>query len=564
MTTVSTLQTNSNTYTYDEFVQLVQSGAVDTSDLDSVSVFEASTDSSQCTDGEDDGKIGIGSALLNIGKGVVSGAVNIVKGAFTDEDGNFSLKQTLKTAGITALCFVPVVGQFVAAGLCAYGCVTGAVGIANGVYQAATADTDAEAKEAFQSIGTSGLTLGLSAYGASKVGSSLAKQYGSGVSSEATLTENISTVGKNIGQGFSDYYGSAWETGTAGKTGISKIASGTKSVLGEAAEGTVHNIANTASAVKEKVSEKYNKATGKTGTVESVPENATQVSDNTYKVETTENGKTTTKTYKLNSEGKWDYTTETSTTTSVTDKNTGNTTETVKNSDGSSTKITTDKSGNVVEKTITNADGSSVKTTTDSLGNTTEVKTMADGSTQTTVRDSYGYEISSSSTTSSGGSTTTTTDFNSTKLAKEYNLTTDQVTTLKNGGTVTTKNGTTLTTTAADDMASVTIKTKASTVGKATSAVSDWFSNAASTEYTSTSGLSTTTGTATTTEAALAVGSKITGDATIDSMEDISEASTTYVTTSGTTGVEYTLQDYSLPTEEEVDKTYAEIYGSVL
>lgn len=117
----------------------------------------------KCTDGKDDGKIGFFSAIGNAIKGVGKTIVNGVKGMFTDSEGNFSLGKTLLSVGTAALCIaVPAVG--VAA--CAVGGVMGAVQVGKGIYSAATADTDAEAKEAWQNIGGGAFTVAASVTGA--------------------------------------------------------------------------------------------------------------------------------------------------------------------------------------------------------------------------------------------------------------------------------------------------------------------------------------------------------------------------------------------------------------
>lgn len=116
-----------------------------------------------CTDGKDDGKIGFFSALGNAVKGIGKTVVNGIKGMFTDSEGKFSLGKTLLSVGTAALCIaVPAVG--VAA--CAVGGVMGAVQVGKGVYNAATAETDAQAKEAWQNIGGGTFSVAASVVGA--------------------------------------------------------------------------------------------------------------------------------------------------------------------------------------------------------------------------------------------------------------------------------------------------------------------------------------------------------------------------------------------------------------
>ena len=126
---------------------------------------EISTNSSNYKpeDGKDDGAIGLLGALKNIGKG----AVKFFTDMFTDENGDFSLKQTIKTLGmiglITAATFVPVVGPLVMPALCTYGMFEGGKNILTGIVNAANAQTDYEAEQAWQNVG-SGATEGALSY----------------------------------------------------------------------------------------------------------------------------------------------------------------------------------------------------------------------------------------------------------------------------------------------------------------------------------------------------------------------------------------------------------------
>ncbi len=89
-------------------------------------------------------------------KGVVKGVGNIVKGI---------IDNPLKTIAMVGACFIPGVGPFIAAGLCAYGIATSAPGVIKGVVGVATAETAEQAEAAGESIGENGLTLGLSVAG---------------------------------------------------------------------------------------------------------------------------------------------------------------------------------------------------------------------------------------------------------------------------------------------------------------------------------------------------------------------------------------------------------------
>lgn len=126
-------------------------------------VFEISAANETCTDGKDDGKIGFFSAVGNAVKGIGKTIGNGIKGMFTNKEGKFSLGKTLLTAATAAVCvLVPPVG--VAA--CVVGGTMGAVQVGKGIYNAATAETDAEAKAAWQNVGGGAFTVASSVVGA--------------------------------------------------------------------------------------------------------------------------------------------------------------------------------------------------------------------------------------------------------------------------------------------------------------------------------------------------------------------------------------------------------------
>lgn len=184
---------------------------------------------SGCTDGKDDGKIGFFSAIGNAIKGIGKTVVNTVKGMFTDKDGNFSLGKTLLSIGTVALCVaVPAVG--VAA--CAVGATMGAVQVGKGIYNAATAKTDAEAKEAWQNIGGGGFTVATSVVGAksgikavkstSTAGTNGASALDS-LGSNATKMQKLGALGQDIISSTKNQAGNI-------KTGVSTFAKNVKEV----------------------------------------------------------------------------------------------------------------------------------------------------------------------------------------------------------------------------------------------------------------------------------------------------------------------------------------------
>lgn len=239
--------------------------------------FFISDSGETCTDGEDDGKIGFFSACGNIIKGAAKGLVNGIKGMFCDQEGNFSLGNTLKSAALIGACFIPLAGPYIAAGLCIYGVAKGSTGIIKSISTAANAETDAEAKEAFQSLGSNTLVTGLSAYGLKGSMGAIAKQSGfsSVIGKDNSILSTLKTkgglkvVGEKMGNSFTEYYGSAYTAGknlVTSNNRLAKVASGTKEVLKKGATGTGENLLAAGKSIKNKTSEMYKNLTGKQGT----------------------------------------------------------------------------------------------------------------------------------------------------------------------------------------------------------------------------------------------------------------------------------------------------------
>ena len=154
-----------------------------------------------CTDGVDDGKIGVASALGNIVEGAGKSIINGIKGAFTDSEGNFSILKTLGTIGVGAACVAfPAVG-LVLAGV---GVVAGGAKLATGVANAMNAETDAEAKDAWEQVGEGGLTAGLSAVGVkASLGAVQSSSTAGALASfkqSSTLSQNPVGYAKALGQ----------------------------------------------------------------------------------------------------------------------------------------------------------------------------------------------------------------------------------------------------------------------------------------------------------------------------------------------------------------------------
>jgi len=120
-------------------------------------------------DGKDDGSVGFLGALKNIGKGVLNFGKSLIG---FDANGNWSLGSFLKNAaiavGVGALC-VLTAGTAVPALIAAGGVVLAGGSLAKGVYNVATAETDAEAEAAWQQVGSGVAATALAVTGAKAV-----------------------------------------------------------------------------------------------------------------------------------------------------------------------------------------------------------------------------------------------------------------------------------------------------------------------------------------------------------------------------------------------------------
>lgn len=142
-----------NTYTNNT---ATQTAAANTNGQYASGISDKGFVANTCTDGVDDGKIGIDGVLINLGEGILKGFADGITGMFTDSNGNFSLAKTLTTVAIGGLCVAfPALG--VAA--CAIGAVSGGTQLVKGAVAASKATTDAEAKAAWENIGAGGSTV---------------------------------------------------------------------------------------------------------------------------------------------------------------------------------------------------------------------------------------------------------------------------------------------------------------------------------------------------------------------------------------------------------------------
>lgn len=115
-------------------------------------------------DGKDDGSIGFWGATKNLAKG----AWNFLTSPFKNERGEWSLKSTLKSAAIAGLFIAgnALTGGALTPILLAGGAIAGVWGAGKAAYNIATAETDAQAEAAWQSMGSSTATIVATAVGA--------------------------------------------------------------------------------------------------------------------------------------------------------------------------------------------------------------------------------------------------------------------------------------------------------------------------------------------------------------------------------------------------------------
>lgn len=149
-------------------------------------------------DGKDDGSIGFWGATKNL----LKGAWNFLTSPFKNEKGEWSLWSTIKSAAIAAAF---VAGNVVTGGaltpiLLAAGTVAGVWGAGKAAYNIATAETDAQAEAAWQSMGSSAATIAATAVGAK--GYAKGSAAANGV--DAARYEGASGTLRAVGRTFTD------------------------------------------------------------------------------------------------------------------------------------------------------------------------------------------------------------------------------------------------------------------------------------------------------------------------------------------------------------------------
>lgn len=218
---------------------------------------------------KDDGSIGFGKAALNFAKGVGK----FFTGMFTDEKGNFSIGQTLKTAAIAVgvgAVTVLTAGTAVPAMIAAAGIGVSAIGMGKSIYDIATADTDAEAEAAWQSLGSNTTAGALAVAGAKAVakGSAANPSEFDGIGGYAKATKQVfqdsgkavsesfngfKTAYKGAGEGITTKLGALKEEGIAQKNSFTgKVTEN----YNKAVFGTKGKIENEASKLNKEIADK--------------------------------------------------------------------------------------------------------------------------------------------------------------------------------------------------------------------------------------------------------------------------------------------------------------------
>ena len=222
---------------------------------------------------KDDGSIGFGKAALNFAKGVGK----CFTGMFTDEKGNFSIGQTLKTAAIAVgvgAVTVLTAGTAVPAMIAAAGIGVSAIGMGKSIYDIATADTDAEAEAAWQSLGSNTTAGALAVAGAKAVakGSAANPSEFDGIGGYAKATKQVfqdsgkavsesfngfKTAYKGAGEGITTKLGALKEEGIAQKNSFTGKATEN---YNKAVYGTKGKIENEASKLDKEIADKQKQA----------------------------------------------------------------------------------------------------------------------------------------------------------------------------------------------------------------------------------------------------------------------------------------------------------------
>lgn len=169
-------------------------------------ITDAGLFANKCTDGSDDGQINGVSKFLNACEGVLGMGKNLVTNA---------IKHPIKTAAMIGVCCLPYVGPALAIGMGCYGVYNGVKQIEYASEVADNATTDAEAKAAWENMGSAGATVGLSA---------LAIKGGAGMM-KGQVKSGINSYNKGVETGVGGFKQLASDTATTAMNNIKNVFS---------------------------------------------------------------------------------------------------------------------------------------------------------------------------------------------------------------------------------------------------------------------------------------------------------------------------------------------------
>lgn len=137
--------------------EIIKSGNINESNISLFSNTEGLTQGmidGTCTDGKDDGKIGLWEGIKSFAKGAVKSVTNMFS----------SPKNFLKTlaVGAASAALVAVTGGAATPFLIAGGAIAGGIQAGKGIYQATQAETDAEKRAALENVGGGTASIAMS------------------------------------------------------------------------------------------------------------------------------------------------------------------------------------------------------------------------------------------------------------------------------------------------------------------------------------------------------------------------------------------------------------------
>ncbi len=165
-------------------------GASDASIYDQQGYDEDIYDKYKCTDGSDDGKLSFWENIKYAAKGVVNSILSIPKAI---------IENPVQAIAMTALCCMPGIGPLAMGALAALGVFNGVKQIGNAISIANDATSDAEAKYAWENIGSGAFQTGVSLFGL-RGSAKLLKSQVAGGSSTINLLRSKASPGQIAGE----------------------------------------------------------------------------------------------------------------------------------------------------------------------------------------------------------------------------------------------------------------------------------------------------------------------------------------------------------------------------